>query len=379
MEVSRGKPLQALGLMSGTSMDGVDAAIIITDGETITGFGEGAEFAHLNTASTKHVMQNPLEYKNSDSHDNIAVLSEAEREVEESHAHAAASLIRRTEAAPEVIGFHGQTVYHAPDEGWTWQIGNGERLAAMLNRPVTWDFRGNDMKAGGQGAPLAPFFHFALAQHTGETEPLAFLNIGGVANVTWIDPRKSSPEEDGALLAFDTGPGNALLNDWMTGHGCPPVDRDGAEAAKGKAADDVLQNNLAGAFLNKKPPKSLDRNDFSSVMAQISGMSLSDGAATLTMLTAECIGQALLHFPSAPKRWLACGGGRKNPVMMRMISDRLGIQVEPVEEAGLDGDLLEAQAFAYLAVRSLRGLPLSAPGTTGCREPVTGGRLSLPV
>ena len=378
MDVETGKPIWALGLMSGTSMDGVDAALVLTDGETITQFGAGAEYAHDGMITTQQVMQHPLDYRDPKTDGLATQFAEAEGEVEESHARAVVSLLSASSVMPEVVGFHGQTVYHAPHEGWTWQIGSGERLARVLNRPVVWDFRTADMEAGGEGAPLAPFFHFALAKRIGATEPIAFLNIGGVANVTWVDPTKSAPEEEGALLAFDTGPGNALINDWMTRHDREPLDRNGAEAAEGQVDDMLLHTNATGAFLERKPPKSLDRNEFAMVLDRMTELSLSDGAATLTALTAECVAAALKHMPSAPARWLICGGGRKNPVMMKMMADRLGVPVDPVEAVGLDGDMLEAQAFAYLAVRSIRGLPLSAPGTTGCHEPVTGGRLSMP-
>jgi len=378
MEVSRGKPIWALGLMSGTSMDGVDAAMVLTDGETILEFGAGAEHAHTSTVATELVMRSALDYRSLASEVLAAKLREAEIEVEESHASAVASLLSRSPDMPDVVGFHGQTVYHAPEEGWTWQIGSGERLARSLNRPVVWDFRTADMETGGEGAPLAPFFHFALAKRIGATEPIAFLNIGGVANVTWVDPTKDAPEEKGALLAFDTGPGNALINDWMIRHDREPLDRDGAEAAKGQVDEALLHSNATGSFLDRKPPKSLDRNEFAMVLDRMTELQLPDGAATLTALTAECVAEALKHMPSAPSRWLICGGGRKNPVMMRMMADRLNAPVDPVEAVGLDGDMLEAQAFAYLAVRSLRSLPLSAPGTTNCHEPVTGGRLSGP-
>ncbi len=378
MEVSRGKPVWALGLMSGTSMDGVDAALVLTDGETISEFGAGAEYPHEIIAATQQVMQRPLDYRNPKTQELAAEFSGAESEVEDSHARAVVSLLGISPNTPEVIGFHGQTVFHAPEEGWTWQIGSGERLARSLNRPVVWDFRTADMEAGGEGAPLAPFFHFALAKRINATEPVAFLNIGGVANVTWVDPTKDAPEEEGALLAFDTGPGNALINDWMTRHDLDPLDRDGAEATKGHVDDMALHSNATRAFLDRIPPKSLDRNEFAMVLGRMTDLSLPDGAATLTALTAECVADALKHMPSAPSRWLICGGGRKNPVMMRMMADRLNALVDPVEAVGFDGDMLEAQAFAYLAVRSLRGLPLSAPGTTNCREPVSGGQLAIP-
>ncbi len=378
MEVSRGKPIWALGLMSGTSMDGVDAAMVLTDGETISEFGAGGEYPHETIAATQQVMRRPLDYRNPKTQELAAEFAEAEYEVEDSHARAVVSLLGISPNTPEVIGFHGQTVFHAPEEGWTWQIGSGERLARSLNRPVVWDFRTADMEAGGEGAPLAPFFHFALAKRINATEPVAFLNIGGVANVTWVDPTKGAPEEEGALLAFDTGPGNALINDWMVRHDREPLDRDGAEAAKGHVDDMALHSNATRAFLARIPPKSLDRNEFAMVLDRMTDLSLPDGAATLTALTAECVAEALKHMPSAPSRWLICGGGCKNPVMMRMMADRLNAPVDPVEAVGFDGDMLEAQAFAYLAVRSLRGLPLSAPGTTNCREPVSGGQLAIP-
>ncbi len=380
MEVSRGKPIWALGLMSGTSMDGVDAAMVLTDGETISEFGPGAErpFATGEVSFLPTIMQNWSDYRPPIGPPYEIELAEAEAEIDGAHAAAVAHLLSRTSVSPEVIGYHGQTIFHAPDEGWTWQLGDGASLARAVNRPVVYDFRTPDMEAGGEGAPLAPFFHFALAKRMGATEPVAFLNIGGVANVTWVDPTKDAPEVEGALLAFDTGPGNALINDWMTRHDREPLDRDGTEAAKGQVDDMLLHSNATGAFLERKPPKSLDRNEFAMVLDRMTELSLPDGAATLTALTAEFVAEALKHMPSPPSRWLVCGGGRKNPVMMQMMADRLGAPVDPVEAVGFDGDMLEAQAFAYLAVRSLRGLSLSAPGTTNCREPVTGGRLANP-
>lgn len=367
----------ALGLMSGTSLDGVDAALLKTDGVTIEAFGEGRELAYApqDVSAIAEVMARPLEHRGEPGD----VLSCAEQDVVRLHAAAVTNLLTETDAVPDLIGFHGQTVFHAPDEGWTWQIGDGASLARILNRPVVWDFRSNDMRHGGEGAPLAPFYHWALARHIGATEPLAFLNIGGVANVTWVDPMAASPEAKGALLAFDTGPGNALLNDWMLRKTGVPMDRDGKAAAKGTAAHEVLNaSNAAMDYLSRIPPKSLDRNAFAAVLAQLKEFSVENGAATLAAMTVSCIEQAVCHMPAPPSRWLVCGGGRRNPVMMRMLAERLSSPVEAVETAGLDGDLLEAQAFAYLAVRAARGLPLSAPSTTGCRTPVAGGILSYP-
>ncbi len=373
---ARFEPIWSLGLMSGTSMDGIDAAMLLTDGETVTDFGASGEFTYLDheRAAIAVALANGFAWRTAPD-ERLAVAEDA---VVQSHAAAIARLLCGKGAKPDLIGFHGQTIAHSPAEGWTWQIGDGAALAGAINRTVVWDFRSADMVAGGEGAPLAPFFHFALAKHIGATEPLAFLNIGGVANVTWIDPRKAAPAEDGALLAFDTGPGNALINDWMSQHGREPLDRDGAEAAKGRVASNLITANATSEFLARTPPKSLDRNEFALTLERMGALSLPDGAATLTALTVECIAQAQEHMPNPPARWLVCGGGRRNPVMMKMLDGRLDAPVEAVEAVGLDGDMLEAQAFAYLAVRSLRGLELSAPGTTGCAQAVTGGKISSP-
>ncbi|MEM7544417.1 MAG: anhydro-N-acetylmuramic acid kinase [Pseudomonadota bacterium] len=371
----------ALGLMSGTSLDGVDAALLKTDGITIEAFGPGAEapYRSAETAVIELIMESPGWYRTADDEGAIYQLAQASDDVVALHARAVADLLSRTEITPDLVGFHGQTVAHAPEEAWTWQLGDGAALARALNRPVVWDFRTSDMVHGGEGAPLAPFYHWALARHIGMTAPVAFVNIGGVANVTWVDPTAERPEAEDALLAFDTGPGNALLNDWMARRGDAPIDRDGAVAAAG-AVDwmSVHGSNFASAYLARTPPKSLDRNSFAQMLEIVKDLSLQDGAATLTALTAACIAGSTRHMPRPPSRWLICGGGRKNPAMMAMLAEELQVPVDPVEAVGLDGDLLEAQAFAYLAVRAARDLPLSAPGTTGCGRAVTGGRLSYP-
>lgn len=367
----------AMGLMCGTSMDGVDAAMLLTDGVGIQAFGSSLELAPAYNQSHRALLEKIMadEAAGRASTDD---LNRAAHAVTDIHFAAITALRARLEVDAAVIGFHGQTVFHDPDAARTVQIGNADTLANLTGLPVVADFRSSDMVAGGQGAPLAPFFHFSLAQHIGAREPMAFLNIGGVANVTWVDPRKSLPEEEGALLAFDTGPGNALLNDWMARQTGEPLDRDGAAAARGQVAEDRLSQNATDAYVARTPPKSLDRNSFSLAGGRMDGLSLEDGAATLTALTVRTIAASAAHMPSPPSRWLVCGGGRHNPVMMRMLAEAVKAPVEPVEAAGLDGDMLEAQAFAWLAVRSSRGLPLSAPGTTGCSGPVTGGVLSAP-
>lgn len=375
------EPVWSLGLMSGTSLDGVDAALLSTDGVEITAFGPGAERPYTADEITaiSAVMADPMAHRPPDTYDHNLQLKTAAHEVLGAHAHAVVSLLCKTDIAPKYIGFHGQTVAHAPDEGWTWQVGDGAALAHAVNRQVVWDFRSADMVAAGEGAPLAPVYHWALARFIRADGPVAFLNLGGVGNITWVDPQAETPEQAGALIAFDTGPANALLNDWMAEKTGEPLDRNGAVAAKGKAHLDIVQaGNALQIYLQKKSPKSLDRNTFAPLLKAVRDLSVEDGAATLTALSAHCVAAALPHLPSAPTRWLVCGGGRKNPTMMAMLRAQLDAPVDPVEVEGLDGDLLEAQAFAYLAVRSAKGLPLSFPGTTGCSAPTTGGRLSQP-
>ncbi len=395
IEVEAVRPVWAMGLMSGTSMDGVDAALLLTDGETVQAFGASAGFTYRagEIAHLTAVAADWTRYRPPGTEDLAAELAAAEGEVLRVHAEAVVRMLAGGAAIdprhpmPAVVGFHGQTVAHAPEQGWTWQLGCGAALARVLNRPVVWDFRTADMAAGGQGAPLVPFYHSALARRigvAGETPgPLAFLNIGGVANVTWVDPGRAAPEAEGALVAFDTGPGNALINDWMQARTGAPMDAGGGAAAAGRLHRDRLASNSARAYLDRRPPKSLDRNDFRAVLTAMEGLSAEDGAATLTAFTADCVADSVRHMPEPPVRWLVCGGGRRNATMMLMLAERLAAPVEPIEAAQidgvpLDGDMLEAQAFAYLAVRALRGLPSSAPSTTGCRAPVCGGRVSLP-
>jgi anhydro-N-acetylmuramic acid kinase len=295
----------------------------------------------------------------------VGPVAEVEREVTEAHADAVARLVAEHGVAAAVIGFHGHTILHRPAERRTWQIGDGALLARRTGIDVVCDFRSADVAAGGEGAPLVPLFHAALA--AGLAKPLAIVNIGGVANVTWLGA------EAGAILAFDTGPGNAPIDDWALRHLGRPVDRGGALARAGQIDSARLAAFLAHPFFDRPPPKSLDRDDFA-VFAD-DGLGAADGAATLTAMTAAAIARAAAHFPAPVGSWLVTGGGRHNPALMDELARRLAVPVAPVEAAGWDGDALEAQAFAYLAVRSLEGLPLSLPSTTGVARPMTGGRL----
>jgi anhydro-N-acetylmuramic acid kinase len=271
-----------------------------------------------------------------------------------------------------VIGFHGQTLLHRPERGLTIQIGDGQALAARLGIPVIYDFRAADIAAGGQGAPLAPIYHSALARHLGGAQPVAVLNVGGVANVTYIDG------DD--LIACDTGPGNALLDDFLrlrTGH---PLDTDGRMGEAGTAQEDMIERLLQHPFFSAPPPKSLDRNEFRGWVGEaFDGTGVADGAATLTALTAASVARIVPHLPRSPATWIVAGGGARNPTLMRMLTERLApAHVAIAHAAGWSSDSLEAQAFAYLAVRSLRGLPITFPGTTGVPRPLTGGVLAKP-
>ncbi|MDU8945680.1 anhydro-N-acetylmuramic acid kinase [Ovoidimarina sediminis] len=358
--------IRALGAMSGTSLDGVDAAVIETDGRRILGFGETGyrAYAPRERAAIRAAL-GPAPGE---------AASEAAAEVVET---AHAELLSRFGEA-EVVGFHGQTTWHDPARGVTVQIGNGQILAEVLDRPVVWDFRSTDVAMGGQGAPLAPFWHHACARFIEAEAPLAFLNLGGVGNLTWVDPRIEDPAAEGALLAFDTGPANAPIDDLVAARTGASHDTDGALAAQGRVADGVLEAMLARGYFAKIPPKSLDRAEFADLGEAVRGLSDADAVATLTACAAAAVAHGVEHCPSPPARVLVTGGGRRNPVLMAMLSAGLDCPVQPVEEVGLDGDMLEAQAFAYLAVRVMRGLPTSAPGTTGVAAPVGGGQISRP-
>ncbi|MEM1066617.1 MAG: anhydro-N-acetylmuramic acid kinase, partial [Pseudomonadota bacterium] len=355
------------GAMSGTSLDGVDAAVIETDGSAILGFAESMYRPYSERERT--VLRRALGQW-PDGPD----VADATEVVELAHAELLAQF-----GAMDVVGFHGQTLVHDPGAGRTHQAGDGALLAEALGVPVVWDFRTADMTLGGQGAPLAPFYHHTCARWIGAEAPVAFLNLGGVGNLTWVDPRLELPEASGACLAFDTGPANAPIDDLVARSWGEPFDADGKRARAGTVAEDVVARMLEAPFFMKMPPKSLDRNDFAGLAEDVAGLSPEDAAATLTACAAAAVAAGLAHCPAPPARVLATGGGRKNPVLMEMLRARLGCPVDPVDAVGLDGDMLEAQAFAYLAVRVLKGLPTSAPGTTGVAAPLGGGEISRPI
>lgn len=354
----------AVGLMSGTSMDGIDAALIETDGERhsrpLAFVSEDYDEAFR--ARLRQAMGFALDFERPAPH---ALIDAVEREQTLKHA----DIVRRLldGRSVDVVGFHGQTIAHRPERGWTWQIGDGGLLAREVGATVVDDFRSADVAAGGHGAPFLPAYHRALAGEL--ARPVAVLNLGGVGNLTWIG-------EGDDILAFDTGPGNALIDDWMRETRGASCDLDGAAAARGRVDEMALARLMDKDWFAAKPPKSLDRHDFS--LEAVHGLSPDDGAATLTAFTAETVRAGLRHVSEQPTRLLVTGGGRRNPTLMRMLAERTGVPAEPVDSQGWNGDAMEAEGFAYLAVRALDGKALSWPGTTGVPQPMPGGRVHRP-
>ncbi len=364
-----GKTMRAIGLMSGTSMDGIDVALIDTDGADAVVRGPAQTFPY--DPRFKEALRGAIAAARSlsDRDSRTSTLADVERNLTAHHA-SAVNVFREQHGLQareiDVVGFHGHTVLHAPERGLTVQIGDGPGLAAAIGIDVMHDLRAADCAAGGQGAPLAPVYHRALAARLPQ-RPIAILNIGGVANVTWIG-------RGGELLAFDTGPGNAMIDDWMQRRLGFARDEDGTLAARGRVHDDYVTQYLRHSYFGEPPPKSLDRNAFSPWL--VHPLSPEDGAATLTAFTAASIARAREHFPEQPVLWVISGGGRRNKTLMAMIAGLVEAAVAPAEAAGMDGDAVEAEAWAYLAVRSLKGLPITFPGTTGVTRPLTGGVLA---
>lgn len=356
-KVHSSKIFRAIGLMSGTSLDGVDAALIDTDGYT---FVEALDFVSI--PYTPEVREGIRAAFGQKKRNEIVV--EAEKLVTQAHIEA----LERAAWSADIIGLHGQTIYHAPREGLTIQIGDGQAIANALKIDVISDFRTNDVKHGGQGAPLAPLYHGARSFHESVPRPCVFLNIGGVANVSYIDSDN--------IIAFDTGPGNALLDDWLKLRTGQPFDRNGELASSGTVMQNVLKDWLQHPYFNEKPPKSLDRDewdiaDFGAHVRNMDEISDADGAATLLAFTVETIKKSRDFMPEEPVAWYLCGGGRHNTALVNALSQALPVKM--VEDLGWNGDATEAECFAYLAVRSLLGEPISRPSTTGVKEPLSGG------
>ncbi|MEZ7975329.1 MAG: anhydro-N-acetylmuramic acid kinase [SAR324 cluster bacterium] len=344
-----------IGLMSGTSMDGIDAAFLKTDGLFHVEVGEAITVAY----------SEDLRHKLSELVSSGMYSKNVEEQITVKHAEVITQLLKKTNTAVDeidLIGFHGHTVFHCPARRETLQIGDGELLAKLTGVDVVCDFRSNDVKQGGQGAPLVPLYHQAVA--TKLTKPLAILNLGGVANISWLG------HED-ELLAFDTGPGNALLDDFISLHLGERLDTGGKLSLSGNVDQGSLKTLLEHPYFLRKAPKSLDRNEFD--LTPVSQLSIADGAATLCAFTAESVSKCTRLIPEYPTMWLITGGGRHNLAMMQELKKRLESPVISVDDVGWNGDFLEAQAFGYLAVRSVMGLPLSLPSTTGVPRPLCGG------
>ncbi len=357
--------------MSGTSLDGIDVALLRTDGEDVVDRGPAATYPYR--PDQQAVLHDALqEAKSLEAREaRPGILAEAERALTEWHAEAVNRFLDANGLTPpeiDVIGFHGQTVIHRPERRLTVQLGLGPTLARRTGIPVVYDMRAADVAAGGQGAPLVPVYHRALAAAVAD-RPVAFVNIGGVANMTWIG-------QDGDLVAFDTGPGNALLNDWCERHTDVPYDKDGMLARRGSSNTDVLGQLLKNNFFATSAPKSLDRNTFQTSV--VDALSPADGAATLTRFTAASIALSEKLVPEPPRLYIICGGGRLNPTLIQNLRDLLQASVIVAEDVGMNGDSMEAEAWAYLAVRCLRGLAITFPGTTGVAAPLSGGRLTAP-
>lgn len=367
----------AIGLMSGTSMDGIDLAALTTDGQEKVRRGP-SHFVPYEAAFRRRIeaaleAAKAIEVRTERPGD----LAALEREITLRHAAAVRDFrALHPGVSPAVIGFHGQTVLHRPEKAFTVQLGLGQLLADATGLTVVHDMRANDMIMGGQGAPLVPIYHAALARSLpapfDDRSAIAFVNIGGISNVTWIG-RDANP------VAFDCGPGNALIDQWVQREGGLPFDQDGSVASEGGVDAGVVGRYLAKDFFARPFPKSLDRNDFT--LAEIGDLELADGARTLAAVSAASIFKAAELMPARPELWILCGGGRKNPHIVRDLGALAagdGAAVILADDAGFDGDAMEAEAWAYLAVRSLGGLPITFPETTGCREPTTGGVISLP-
>jgi anhydro-N-acetylmuramic acid kinase len=362
--------LIALGLMSGTSLDGVDVALIETDGEEVHRLGPTGYRAYSEDDRVLLRAALAAAASLSDRNARPGALAEAEGMVTRVHALAVQAFLAAQALKPSdiaVVGFHGQTVLHRPHDRLTVQIGDAEALARAIRIKVVHDFRAADVAAGGEGAPLVPVFHRALARKLDLPRPIAVVNIGGVANISFLDG-------DADPIAFDTGPGNAPIDDLVHARIGESHDREGRLAAAGKVHEEIAAKILSDSYFSRRPPKSLDRAAFA--WLPLESLSNEDAAATATAIVAASIARAADHLPRRPATWIVAGGGARNPTLLSMLRKRLGVPVRVADELGWSGDAMEAQAFAFLAVRTLKRLPITFPTTTGAPRPITGGLVS---
>ncbi len=356
--------MRVLGYMSGTSLDGVDAAIIETDGVTISEFGPALLVPFTSEERALLVLATEEAVRLDGNGEPPVIFAAAKQIVQNVHTRAAQQLLAEDGGELDLIGFHGQTVLHRPERGLSIQLGDPSALADALGVPVIADLRQADLAAGGQGAPIVPAYHAALADRIGAERPVGFLNLGGVANLTWLG-------RTGEMIAFDTGPANGLIDLTVQARGLGRYDDGGRYASAGTVDASVLAALLASPYFQRVGAKSLDRYDFP--LDAIAPLSIQDAAATLTAFTAETVRIAANQLPEAPERWVVCGGGRHNPALMSALSSRLG-RCDSADALGLRGDFIEAEAIAFLAARSVMGLPITFPGTTGAPTPMTGGK-----
>jgi anhydro-N-acetylmuramic acid kinase len=369
------KELVAIGLMSGTSLDGIDAAIIKTDGARAIEIGPAIfiPYSRASKVFARRAIKAALEGR-----DSAVEIAEAEAHLTRANAEAVAQLLAEAGADArdiDVIGYHGQTILHRPKRnpesfGRTWQIGDGDKLAERTGIDVVHDFRTEDVANGGEGAPLTPVYHAARVAMLQRAHPVAVVNIGGVSNLTYVAP--GADDED--LISFDCGPGNGLIDEWMELKTGRAMDEDGAAALAGTAHDDIARLMLLHPFMRREPPKSADRYDFK--LAPLDRLSIEDGAATLADVTARAIAQSARFLPEPPGEWIIAGGGRRNPAIVALLRAHCVGDVLLAEDIGWRGDFLEAECFAYLAVRSLAGAPITFPRTTRAPRPLAGGRCS---
>ena len=364
----------AIGLMSGTSLDGIDAAIIKSDGTDVRRWGKPYHMTYSNAQRAR--LKDALRAARDEGKPTTGneLINDTERLLTDLHVDAVLKVLELNDLQSgdvDVIGFHGQTLLHGPDQGWSWQIGNGKRLAEKLKIPVVNDLRRFDVEHGGQGAPMVPIYHQSLVCGVTDQFPVALINFGGVANITWIGGEGSDD-----LLAFDSGPANALLDDWIRKHTDYIYDQDGMFSREGKVHQEIVDRWMENGYFKLPPPKSLDRDDFN--VGEVDKLSLEDGAATLAAFSVAALKVASTLCPAPVKNWYVCGGGAHNPTIMKMLNDALEGEVKPVNSLGFDGDYIEAEAFAYMAVRRLYELPITFPGTTGISAPSTGGIINNP-
>jgi len=369
------KSFYSLGLMSGTSMDGVDVSIINSDGSAkfkgiLNKYFEYSEDLHKNLISSRDKINSSKDLKV-----HSKELDFLQKEITLFHSKAVNEVVKEIDFNIDIIGFHGQTIFHNAGERISRQLGDGNLLSQLVKKKVVYDFRQNDLKNGGQGAPLAPIFHKIISKEIKIDPPLCILNLGGIANITAIES-----DEDLTLVSCDIGPGNCLIDEWVRKNAGKKYDKDGSIAKLGKINAAILNQALDNnESLITKNILSYDAKDFD--LNFVRGLSLEDGAATITEFTGSVLREGILNFfkklDNKPKKILVCGGGRKNLTLIQSIKEKLveKITIENIDKYGLDGDFIESQAFAYLAIRSFLKLPISFPKTTGCKEPSTGGVL----